>query len=81
MRSMFVEAITVKLTVKAMEMAGLREALEPFAHAGAGIPKTVHDVVPIAHVSNDARCPGTMTTIQAKEFRKAAKAFPNATRK
>jgi len=80
-RETLVEALTVKLTVKATEAAGLKDALEPFAHAGAGIPKTVADVLPIAYVTNDARCAGTMTTLTAKEFRKAAKAFPKAQRK
>jgi hypothetical protein len=49
---------------------GLREALEPFARALAGVPASVSDAVPFARVSNDAKTPGTMNVITFGEFRR-----------
>jgi len=67
-----VDLITVRLTDRAAEAAALREALSPFAEVGRKINRSVADIHVMAEIDTLAPI-GTVTTLTAKDFRKAAK--------
>jgi len=67
----------IKLAEQDTEIAKLRAALRPFAEAAAGIPDSVSDAKPFFHVSQDAKCRGTTTSITVSDMRVAAAAVKN----
>lgn len=55
----------------AAQVKALREGLEPFGDAADGIPADHADARPAAHINNDARSPGSITSLATGFFRRA----------